>query len=206
MKLQVALDRLTKERCLELTEQLQEEVDWMEVGTGVIKAYGLDIVTTLKERYPALTLVADLKTCDAGWHETSQAFDAGADITTVMAFSHDRTITDSLEVARQRGKRVMVDLLQVEDRARIQALQDLGVDLVALHIGKDRQGSESGLIDHWHILQGYRGEVAVAGGITAETLSVIAESRPDVVIAGSAITLARHPLEQVRRLKEAMRR
>ncbi|MEW9671811.1 orotidine 5'-phosphate decarboxylase / HUMPS family protein [Ammoniphilus sp. 3BR4] len=99
MKLQLALDRLCWEQCFQVVQQVEDDIDWIEIGTGVIKEYGMAIVRKMKEQYPQKVIVADMKTCDAGKHEAQQAFDAGADITTVMAFSADRTIADTLEVA-----------------------------------------------------------------------------------------------------------
>jgi 3-hexulose-6-phosphate synthase len=202
MNIQVALDRLTRDECFQILEDTGSYVDWIEVGTGVIKEYGMAIVRDIRERYPDKTIVADMKTCDAGKHETIQAFDAGADITTVMAFSADKTITDTLEVAESWGKRVMIDLLGVSENKRVRELQELGVSLVSLHIGKDMQeiGKSTGSL--FDLIQGISGiETAVAGGITLETLPGIVENSPDTVIIGSAITKAADPAEAARAMK-----
>ncbi|BCB05196.1 3-hexulose-6-phosphate synthase [Bacillus sp. KH172YL63] len=206
MNIQVALDRLTREECFHILEKTGPYVDWIEVGTGVIKEYGMTIIREIREKYPNQTLVADMKTCDAGKHEAIQAFDAGADITTVMAFSADKTITDTLEVAETRGKRVMVDLLGVSESKRVKELQKLGVTLVSLHIGKDMQEAGENIGNLFDLSQGISGlETAVAGGITLETLPAIIEKRPHTVIVGSAITKAADPEEAVRAMKGLIR-
>src|SRR5690625_5683453 len=92
----------------------------------------MSIVRTIRELYPDRLIAADMKACDAGKHEALQAFEAGADITPVMAFSADATITDTLEIAKETGKRVMLDLLEVHARGRIAELEGLGVELVSL--------------------------------------------------------------------------
>src|SRR5690625_7829019 len=109
MKLQLALDRLTEKECLSVLEETKESIDIIEVGTGVIKEYGMSIVRTIRELYPDRLIVADMKTCDAGKHEALQAFEAGADITTVMALSADATITDTLKVTKESGKQVKIE-------------------------------------------------------------------------------------------------
>src|SRR5690625_7760564 len=76
MKLQLALDRLTEKECLSVLEETKESIDIIEVGTGVIKEYGMSIVRTIRELYPDRLIVADMKTCDAGKHEALQAFEA----------------------------------------------------------------------------------------------------------------------------------
>jgi 3-hexulose-6-phosphate synthase len=202
MNIQVALDRLTREECFQILEKTAPYVDWIEVGTGVIKEYGMTIIQETREKYPDKTIVADMKTCDAGKHEAIQAFDAGADIMTVMAFSADKTITDTLEVAASRGKRVMIDLLGVSENKRVRELQELGVSMVSLHIGKDMQETGESTGSLFDLIQGINGiETAVAGGITFETLPGIVENNPDTVIIGSAITKAADPAEVARAMK-----
>jgi len=205
MKLQLALDRLTEKECLSVLEETKESIDIIEVGTGVIKEYGMSIVRTIRELYPDRLIVADMKTCDAGKHEALQAFEAGADITTVMAFSADATITDTLEIAKETGNRVMLDLLEVHARDRIAELEGLGVELVSLHVGKDRQAEERFNTELFSLVSGYNFEVTVAGGINLDTLPDIIQENPDTIIVGSAITKAKNPGEVAAEIKEMLK-
>jgi 3-hexulose-6-phosphate synthase len=189
VRIQLALDRLSRDECFQILSETKDHIDWIEVGTGVIKEYGMSIVRDIKEAYPDKKIVADMKTCDAGKHEAIQAFEAGADITTVMAFSADKTITDTLEVAKQYQKRIMIDLLGVTDKKRISELNDLGVDLVSLHFGKDMQQEgklSEGIFD---LVSDFPGmEATVAGGINLDSLQDVLRYEPVAVIVGSAIT------------------
>lgn len=203
MNFQLALDRLTREQCFQLLKETESSIDWIEVGTGVIKEYGMAIVRDIKAAYPDKVLVADMKTCDAGKHEAIQAFEAGADITTVMAFSADKTITETLKVAEQYGKRIMIDLLGITDPSRLKELQDLGVDLVSLHYGKDMQLEGEMGEDLFTLTEGLDGvEVAIAGGINKETLSGLLDKPLHTVIVGSAVTAASNPGQAAREIKE----
>lgn len=193
MNLQLALDRLTREECLRIAEETKESIDIIEIGTGIIKEYGMSIVRELKTHYPEKTLVADMKTCDAGKHEAYQAFHAGADITTVMAFSSNITIKETLNIAKQMDKRIMIDLLEVSSKDRITELYDLGVDLVSLHIGKDRQQTAYFNTSLFSLIKGFDFDVTVAGGINMRTMPYIIEEEPDTIIVGSAITSAENP-------------
>jgi 3-hexulose-6-phosphate synthase len=207
MNLQLALDRLTRDECFYLLQETSPYVDWIEVGTGVIKEYGMSIVREMKQQYPEKIIVADMKTCDAGKHEAIQAFEAGADITTVMAFSADKTIKDTLEVAQQYGKQIMIDLLGVTDQTRLADLKQLGARLVSLHFGKDMQQEGKLDADQLHILEGFNDfEVAVAGGIDADSLPGVLEINPDTVIVGSAITKAANPAQAAATMKGLMNR
>jgi 3-hexulose-6-phosphate synthase len=202
MNLQLALDRLTKEQCFQILEETETYIDWIEIGTGVIKEYGMTIIREIKEAYPYKTIVADMKTCDAGKHEAIQAFEAGADITTVMAFSANKTIKDTLEVAQQYEKRVMIDLLGVTERERMIELKRIGVKLVSLHFGKDMQQEGEMHTDLFSLIQDFsQFEVAVAGGINLQLLPTILEKKPNTIIVGSAITKAENRCESASRMK-----
>lgn len=207
MKFQLALDRLTREECFSILKETASSVDWIEVGTGVIKQYGMTIVKEIKEAYPNKILVADMKTCDAGKHEALQAFEAGADIMTVMAFSADKTITDAMGAAQELNKRVMVDLLGVFDPNRIAELKSLGVDLVSLHYGKDMQ--LEGEMDNslLSLTQGFTDlDVAIAGGINKRSLPALMDKNLTAVIIGSAITKAADPGRTAAEMREVARR
>lgn len=204
MKLQLALDRLTKEECYRILDETKDSIDIIEIGTGVIKEYGMSIVREIRKQYPDLTILADMKTCDAGKHEARQVFEAGADITTVMAFASNTTITDMLEVAKEGNHQVMVDLLEIEAKDRIAELSYIGVDLVSLHVGKDKQAKSKFHSGLFSILEGYNFQVAVAGGIDLDTLPDIIPYQPDIVIVGSAITAADAPKEVAKKIKAAL--
>ncbi|WP_163538950.1 3-hexulose-6-phosphate synthase [Gracilibacillus sp. YIM 98692] len=204
MKLQLALDRLPREECIRIVKETEEFIDIVEVGTGVIKEYGMSIVRELRELYPNKEILADMKTCDAGKHEAKQAFDAGADIVTVMAFSSSLTIKDTLKVAEEYEKRIMIDLLEVDSSDKIAQLQDLNVDLVSLHVGKDKQQEGSFNTDLFSLVKGYHFETSVAGGVHLDTLPEIAKEDPDIIIVGSAITKSENPQEVARKMKEVM--
>jgi 3-hexulose-6-phosphate synthase len=206
LNLQLALDRMNKEECKSVLAETHASVDWIEVGTGVIKQYGVQIIRELREDWPDKVIVADMKTCDAGKDEAAQAFNAGADITTVMAFASDKTIAAALEEAEKHGKKVMVDLLGCDLSSRLKELNYLGVDLVSLHIGKDEQ-EDGGLRnenfrpfdDFPHI------KIAAAGGLTVNNFPEALHKYAHTVIVGSFITRAEHPGLAAREMRDAMR-
>lgn len=202
MKLQLALDRLEKSQCFKILEETKDSVDIIEIGTGVIKEYGMQIVCEVKNRYPDKEILADMKTCDAGKYETLQAIHAGADITTVMAFAANNTISDCLRVAEKNERIVMIDLLEVRSKERIAELKDLGVKLVCLHIGKDSQKDQALSSELFSLVKGFNFQVAVAGGINLETLPLIVAEKPDIVIVGSAITKHPNPKDVAREIKK----
>ena len=207
MKLQIALDRLSKEECIRILAETNSYVDWIEVGTGVIKQYGVSIIEDIKKLYPEKILVADMKTCDAGKHEAKQAFEAGADITTVMAYADNQTIVDMLVVAKKHNKRVMVDLLGVKSKTHVEELKALTVDLVSLHVGKDMQQNAQLQVDVFDLVKGIEDlEVAIAGGINLNSLDEVMAKGPNVLIVGSTITSAENPGDIASQMKGMIKR
>ncbi|WP_173918375.1 3-hexulose-6-phosphate synthase [Halobacillus sp. Marseille-Q1614] len=206
MKLQLALDRLPEEKCMEVIEETSASADWIEIGTGVIKEYGMDIVRKVRDRYKDAVIVADMKTCDAGQHEAEQVFKAGADITTVMAFAADQTIKDMLETARNYDGRIMVDLLGIQNKERIKRIHALGAGLVSLHFGKDMQ--KNGEFDQslFELVEDFPHlEVALAGGINLQSLPDVVKHKPDILIVGGAITKQKDCKKAAQQIKEAIR-
>ncbi|SFB20336.1 MULTISPECIES: 3-hexulose-6-phosphate synthase [unclassified Bacillus (in: firmicutes)] len=191
MKIQLALDRINIEEAISLTKKVEDYVDWIEVGTSLIKEFGMRSVAALKEAFPDKTIVADMKTIDNAVYECKITFDAGADVVTVMGVSPLVTIETCLVEAEKRNKRIMIDLLNTDVASLPRDIAEKAV--LCLHTSKDQQelsGSGfSGLAvkDVGHL------ELAIAGGITLENIDEIAKLNPAVVIIGSAITKAAIP-------------
>lgn len=198
MKIQLALDRLSRYKCFHLIDETYDYINWIEIGTSVIKEYGMEIVREIREAYPDKTIVADMKICDAGGYEADQVFHAGADITTVMGFSSNLTIADTLKVGKKHGKRMMVDLLEINDRKRVEEIATLGVDLVSLHVGKDKQVEGGFRTDLFELIDGLSVEASVAGGINLDSIDDVIAHKPEIIIIGSAITSHENPREQAR--------
>src|SRR5579863_9310357 len=67
-------------------------VDWLEAGTPLIIAEGMNGVRALRARFPGVPIVADLKTMDGGWLEAQMMASAGATHVVVMERAHPETI------------------------------------------------------------------------------------------------------------------
>ncbi|HIV73688.1 MAG TPA: 3-hexulose-6-phosphate synthase [Pseudogracilibacillus sp.] len=203
MLIQIALDRMTEKEAFSILDMVAEEIDVIEIGTGVIKQYGMSIVKKIKNQYPNILLFADMKTCDAGESEAIQAFQAGADITSCMAFSSVSTIEKVLQTATKYDKEVMIDLLGVQDVEKINDLYGIGCRYFCLHIGIDEQKeSINPLSNLYDVMTNLKScKIAVAGGITPSSLSNLDFSLINIVIVGSAITKSTNPLNVVQCIK-----
>ena len=64
---QISLDLTNVPEALETAEMaIRAGVDWLEAGTPLILAEGLRSVASLREAFPQVPIVADLKTMDGG--------------------------------------------------------------------------------------------------------------------------------------------
>lgn len=206
MKIQLALDRLEIADAIQITRIVEDSIDWVEVGTSLIKEFGMASVRELKQAFPHKAIVADMKTIDNARYEFEMAFQAGADIATVMGVSPLVTIDACMEVAARYDKKVMFDLLNTSDD-KVSELLNYPDAIFCTHVSKDEQ-EESGARNRGikrDLFTGTSIEIAAAGGITIDSLADLRKSlNPSVVIVGSAITKASNPAEAAAKLKQAI--
>lgn len=138
---QISLDVTTIEEALETAElAVRAGVDWLEAGTPLILAEGLNGIRALRARFPETPIVADLKTMDGGYLEAEMMAKAGANYVVVMARAHEETIKVVCKAGKDYGVGVMGDNLGCPDMvAGAKWLQDLGCDFIIHHIGYDER-------------------------------------------------------------------
>jgi 3-hexulose-6-phosphate synthase len=191
MRLQVALDLIDIGSAIRLVKELDGIADIIEIGTPFIIKDGIMAVTKIKNAYPELIILADLKIMDAGEHEAKIAFDAGADIVTVLGAANDSTIQGVVKEARKYGKQVMADMIAVTDiRKRTKEIDRTGVDYICIHTASDVQAAGRNPLEELILVREIirNAKIAVAGGINPETLKLIIAYKPEIVVVGSAIT------------------
>lgn len=196
-KLQLALDDIDFDRAIALTEQIQKNIDIIEIGTPFLMEYGMYAVREFHKRFPDLEILCDGKIMDAGSYEARLAYAAGADYVTVLAVTDDQTIADTVAAAKSCGKKVMADLICVSDLpARVSRLEELGVDVIAVHTGVDQQAQGRTPLDDLRELKRCvtHTAVAAAGGIHTSTLKDYLNYGPEIIIVGSGIVHAADPL------------
>jgi 3-hexulose-6-phosphate synthase len=191
MKLQLAIDLVDTQGAIALVKEVEEYIDVVEIGTPVVINEGLRAVKEMKEAFPNLTVLADLKIMDAAGYEVSQAAAAGADIITILGAAEDMSIKGAVEEAKKHGKQILVDMIAVKDiKTRAKELDELGVDYICVHTGYDLQAVGKNSFEDLATIKSVvkNAKTAVAGGIKLETLPEVIKAQPDLVIVGGGIT------------------
>jgi 3-hexulose-6-phosphate synthase len=196
---QISLDLTNIDEALETAAMaMRAGVDWLEAGTPLILAEGLHGVRKLREAFPGVPIVADLKTMDGGYLEAEMMAKAGATHVVVMARAHEETIKCVVNAGRDFGVKVMGDNLGCEDMvAAARWLEDLGCDYVIHHIGYDeRRGiaasgnrMPSPLDQLREVVQAVKIPVQAVGGLTLEQAIQCPEYGAPLVVLGAPLTI-----------------
>ncbi len=204
--LQIALDFTSIERAIEIAIKVGRHVDIIEAGTPLIKSEGIRVIKILRALFPDKKVFADLKIMDAGTLESSIAFDAGADIISVCGRASYETVEETIRIARDRNKEVMVDLIGARDiLSEARGLVPLAPDYFCIHTGLDEQMKGKSIMEGLRIFtDNLNLPFAVAGGIKPRDLPSILSFKPSIVIVGGYITKAEDPLSALYEIRERM--
>jgi 3-hexulose-6-phosphate synthase len=193
---QMALDSLDFDATVALATKVAPHVDILEIGTPCIKHNGIELLKTLRAKFPNNKILVDLKTMDAGFYEAEPFYKAGADICTVLGTADIGTIKGVIDVANKYGKMAQVDLINVADKkARTLEVAKLGAHIIGVHTGLDQQAAGQTPFSDLAMVTGLNtgAKVSVAGGVKATTAAQVVEAGADIVVAGAAIYGAADP-------------
>lgn len=205
--LQLALDFVDLKRAMMSAQAgVTGGVDWLEVGTPLIKSEGLQAVRELRRLFPEVTLVADMKIMDAGRTEVESAAKAGANIVDVLGAATNATIRECIRAGKNYGAKIVVDLIAVKDPvSRGKEIEELGADYITVHCAIDEQMEGKEPFENLRRLaEAVSLPVGVAGGINSETAARAVEAGASIVIVGGAITKAVDPAEAANSIKKAI--
>ena len=173
-------------------------VDWLEAGTPLIIAEGMNGVRALRQEFPGVPIVADLKTMDGGWLEAEMMAKAGATHVVVMERAHPETVKMVVRAGKDFGVKVMGDNLGAEDMvAAAKRLEDLGCDFVVHHIGYDERRGLAAAGKPWpspldqlrEVVAAVNVPVQAVGGLSVEQAVRTPEYGAPLVVLGAPLTI-----------------
>lgn len=184
--------------------------DIVEIGTPVLKRFGVSAITTARELCPDVLVLADTKTVDGGQLEADLVFGAGAAFMTVLSCASRATHEVVGKRAAAFGATVVVDTITESGKAEplpAGAAFPESFGYVALHSPTDSR--EAGDTSTTHIeavgkmrARGFR--VSLAGGIGPDTLDAVIAVEPEIVVVGSAITESANPEETAQWIRDRL--
>jgi len=196
---QISLDLTDIPEALETAEMaMRAGVDWLEVGTPLILAEGMNGVRALRDKYPDTPIVADLKTMDGGWLEAEIMAKAGATHVVVMGQAHRETIELVVQAGEDLGVEVMGDNMAMPDPVEgARYLADLGCDYIIHHIGYDYrnlraergESAPSPLDDLAAIVDAVDIPVQAVGGLSIEQAIKTPEYGAPLVVIGAPLAI-----------------
>ena len=196
---QISLDLIDLTEALQTAElALRAGVDWLEAGTPFILAFGMVGIEKLRDRFPTVPIVADLKIMDGGYLETEMAAKAGATHVVVMGRAHDETIELVCKAGHDHGVKIMGDDMVAGDRvAEARRLEQLGCDYIVHHIGYDHRnellrkgGKPATPLDQLRdIVNAVKVPVQAVGGLTTEQAIRTPEYGAPLVVLGAPLTI-----------------
>ncbi|QDU17977.1 3-hexulose-6-phosphate synthase [Gimesia maris] len=195
---QISLDLTNIEEALETAAMaMRAGVDWLEAGTPLILAEGLNCVRELRRNFPETPIVADLKTMDGGYLEAEMMAQAGATHVVVMSRAHEETIHCVVQAGKDHGVKVMGDNLADDMVHAARRLEDLGCDFVIHHVGYDeRRGiaargerMPSPLDQLKEVVAAVSVPVQAVGGLSLEQAIQTPEYGAPLVVLGAPLTI-----------------
>ncbi len=196
---QISLDLTNIDEALETAAMaLRAGVDWLEAGTPLILAEGCNAIKKLREAFPNVPIVADLKTMDGGYLEAEMMAKAGATHVVVMARAHEETIKCVVQATKDFNIKVMGDNLGCDDKvAAAKWLEQLGCNYVIHHIGYDErrgiaaQGKRmpSPLDELREVVNAVKIPVQAVGGLSLEQAIQCPAYGAPLVVLGAPLTI-----------------
>jgi 3-hexulose-6-phosphate synthase len=207
MKLQLAIDLEDIDGAINLIEKTKDSIDIFEYGTPLVINFGLEGLAKIRQHFPDIKLLADVKIMDVAAYEVNQAFKYGADITTILGVAETQSIKDAIQAAHEAGKEILVDMIGVQDVAtRAREIDDLGADYIGTHTGYDLQALGEQPFETFNTIKQNitKTKTAIAGGIKLAATDEIKDANPDLLIVGGAIATNDDPTTAAKQFKDIL--
>ena len=205
-KLQIALDTVSMCDAFHiLGNGLDQTVDIIECGTMLLLHEGLHAVDYLRAIYPDKLLVADFK-CVAP-HFGSRIIPHDPDFITILSQAENHVQESIAREAAERGKgqQAQIEIYRDYTLDDVKRWKSYGITHVIYNRPRTRSGPWAEIdIQDLKELIGLGMSVAAIGGISYESLDILAGLPLYAVICGRSVLKAENPAAEAKRIKERM--
>jgi len=192
--LQVALDLVDMGKVASVLKQLPENDHLIiEAGTPLIKKFGLGVISEIRKLRPNAFIIADMKILDTGNLEARMAADASSDAVVISGLAPASTLEKAIAEARKVGIYSVVDMLNVQNPAKVIEKLKVKPDIVELHRAIDTEDTAHAWGDIAAIKKAAGGKllVATAGGVRVNVVKDALKAGADILVVGRAITASK---------------
>jgi len=192
--LQVALDLVDMGKVASVLKQLPENDHLIiEAGTPLIKKFGLGVISEIRKLRPNAFIIADMKILDTGNLEARMAADASSDAVVISGLAPASTLEKAIAEARKVGIYSVVDMLNVQNPAKVIEKLKVKPDIVELHRAIDTDDVAHAWGDIAAIKKAAGGKllVATAGGVRVNVVKDALKAGADILVVGRAITASK---------------
>ncbi|MFZ0674490.1 MAG: bifunctional 5,6,7,8-tetrahydromethanopterin hydro-lyase/3-hexulose-6-phosphate synthase [Methanoregula sp.] len=192
--LQVAMDLVDMGKVAQVLQEVpQNDHVIIEAGTPLIKKFGLGVIGEIRKLRPNAFIIADLKILDTGNLEARMAADATADAVVVSGLAPTSTIEKAIAEARKVGIYSIIDMLNVQNPAKLIEKLKVKPDVVELHRAIDTEETAHAWGDIAAMKKAAGGKllVATAGGIRVEVVKDALKAGADILVVGRGITASK---------------
>jgi bifunctional enzyme Fae/Hps len=192
--LQVALDLVDMGRVASVLKGLPENDHLIiEAGTPLIKKFGLGVISEIRKLRPNAFIIADMKILDTGNLEARMAADASSDAVVISGLAPASTLEKAIAEARKVGIYSVVDMLNVQNPAKVIEKLKVKPDIVELHRAIDTEDTAHAWGDIAAIKKAAGGKllVATAGGVRVNVVKDALKAGADILVVGRAITASK---------------
>ena len=192
--LQVALDLVDMGKVAAVLKELPENDHLIiEAGTPLIKKFGLGVISEIRKLRPNAFIIADMKILDTGNLEARMAADASSDAVVISGLAPTSTLEKAIAEARKVGIYSVVDMLNVQNPAKVIEKLKVKPDIVELHRAIDTEDTAHAWGDIAAIKKAAGGKllVATAGGVRVNVVKDALKAGADILVVGRAITASK---------------
>jgi len=198
MKLQIALDLLDLQKCLEIAKSVERYADSFQIGSPLLLKYGVQAIEEFRATFPNKEIFAETQIVNHEQDIVSMCLKAGATWVSVMAGTTKEVIHAVSSLASQKNKFVIMDLFN--NNSIGQSAMDankLGVDALLYQNIYHENSENEFAIEEWDDLRGNsKLPIYIRANINRDNIAFILSLKPDAIIIGKAITQSKNPAEE----------
>lgn len=204
--LQLALDLTDSDKALEIAKKTQNDVDIIEIGTVLAIEAGLKSVRDIKAAVSNVQILADIRIIKAGGKLAKMAYEAGADIVTIISDATNETFEAVVaEKNKAVNRDVMIEINTSYTDEQLNYWKSLGLQHIIFHRGSEivasHNGWEQAHFDEIVRLSELGFKVYATGGIGLKEISHFYGVPVYGFIIGRTISNAEDPSQEAQKYK-----